>query len=356
MDAMRQECVLIFRLGSIGDTVVALPCFHAIARRYANYRRVLLTNALTSARTSSAESILDGTGLIDEVIYYPVGDFSIKQVMALLRELRRLRPVTLIYLAERATPGSVYRDFVFFKAAGAPKIVGLPWRERLRACAIDPEGLHLEYEVQRLARTLKRVVPVSLSPTNWDLKLSASELAKADALLHTVASSRVLLAIAPGAKIAAKDWGSDNWTSLLQSLAARYADVALIMVGAGDERTLCDKVALPWAGPILNLCGTLTPRETAAALRRCKLMICHDSGPMHLAASQQTPCIALFGNYNRPRQWYPFGSGHRVIHEPGGVLEIGVERVAREVQRALDASPDSPDELPDKWRADALTC
>jgi ADP-heptose:LPS heptosyltransferase len=96
---------------------------------------------------------------------------------------------------------------------------------------------------------------------------------------------------------------------------------------------------------VLNLSGTLTPRETAAALRRCRLLVCHDSGPMHLAATQQTRCVALFGNYNRPRKWYPWGSGHRVIYEPRGVREISVQRVADEIDGTLetqDRAPETP--------------
>jgi heptosyltransferase-3 len=335
MDAQRRETVLIFRLGSIGDTVVALPCFHAIARAYSSHRRVLLTNALTSMRASSAESVLDGTGLVDEVVYYPVGDFSIKRVLSLMRELKRIRPATLIYLAARPTAGPVYRDLAFFKAAGVPRVVGLPWNARLRMGEIDSQTQELEHEAQRLARMLNKVVPVNLTPADWDLRLSAAERTKVDGLLDSMQSS-ALLAIAPGAKIPAKDWGSGNWTSLMKSLASRYSAVGLVMVGARDEGALCEEIGQRWAGPVLNLCGLLTPRETAAALRRCELMVCHDSGPMHLAASQQTRCVALFGNYNRPRKWYPFGSGHRVIYEPRGVREISVQRVVIEVDRAFD--------------------
>jgi len=256
-------------------------------------------------------------------------------VLSLMRELKRIRPATLIYLAERPTAGPVYRDLAFFKAAGVPRVVGLPWNERLRVCEIDSRTQELEYEAQRLARMLKKVVPVSLAPADWDLRLSAAELAKVDGLLDSM-QSPALLAIAPGAKIPAKDWGSDNWASLMKSLASRYPAVGLVMVGARDERALCETIGQRWAGPVVNLCGLLTPRETAAALRRCKLMVCHDSGPMHLAASQQTRCVALFGNYNRPRKWYPFGSGHRVIYEPRGVRQISVPRVVSEVGRAFD--------------------
>lgn len=335
MSATRQDYILIFRLGSIGDTVVALPCFHAIARTFPTFRRVLLTNALVSTRTSSAESILAGTGLIDQTIYYPVGDFSIKQMRALRLEIKRIRPAALVYLAARPTAAPVYRDMAFFKAAGIAKIIGAPLSKRLRAGELDPATLELEYEAQRLARTLHGAVPVCLAASDWDMNLSASELAKVDTLLGTLQASARPLAIAPGTKIAVKDWGSENWKTLLRSLASRHPDVALLLVGAGEERALCDDIAAHWAGPVLNLCGLLTPRETAAALRRCMLLVCHDSGPMHLAASQQTPCVALFGNYNQPRQWYPFGDGHRVIHEPRGIREISVQRVAAEVEAAL---------------------
>jgi ADP-heptose:LPS heptosyltransferase len=333
---MRPESVLIFRLGSIGDTVVALPCFYAIARAYPHHRRILLTNALTSMRASSAETILDGTGLVDEVIYYPVGDFSIRRIVAMRGELRRIRPATMIYLVERTSHGSVFRDLAFFKAAGVPRIVGLPWNDRLRECAIDSATRELEHEAQRLARTLEKSFRVSLAAENWDLKLSAHETAAAVAALAPIRSTRTLIAMAPGAKMTEKDWGRDNWAALVESLATRRPDAGLVMVGARDEHALCAELMARASGPVLNLCGALTPRETAAVLRQCQLMICHDSGPMHLAASQGTRCVALFGNFNRPRKWYPFGDGHCVIHEPRGLGYITVRRVAEEVLRAID--------------------
>jgi len=339
MKAGRQDCILIFRLGSIGDTVVALPCFHAIARAYPRSHRVLLTNSLNSVRASSAESVLVGTGLIDETIYYPVGDFSLKSVMALSFELRRLHPASLIYLAERTSAAPVFRDLMFFRAAGIRRIVGAPWSRKLRTCRVEPATLQLEHEAERLARTLKGIVPVSLTPPNWDLRLSPQELVRADEALRPIPPACSLLAIAPGAKIAAKAWGTDNWNSLLECLAVDYNQVALVIVGAADERELGTEVGRRWRGHVLNLCGTLTPRETAAVLRRCQLMVCHDSGPMHLAASQETVCVALFGNLNRPRQWYPFGDRHRIVHEAKGIRAISVERVADEIRLALSSGP-----------------
>ena len=106
-------------------------------------------------------------------------------------------------------------------------------------------------------------------------------------------------------------------------------------MGAADERALSQRILHHWQGQGLTLCGELTPRQTAGVLRRCDLLVCHDSGPMHLAATQGTRCVALFGNLNKPRQWYPWGNQHRVFHEPRGVRYISVDSVLAAVMQII---------------------
>ena len=43
------EKVVIYRLGTLGDTIVALPCFHQIARVFPNAARIILTNEIPSS-------------------------------------------------------------------------------------------------------------------------------------------------------------------------------------------------------------------------------------------------------------------------------------------------------------------
>src|SRR5438477_589936 len=126
MSSKEQPNLIIFRIGSIGDTVVAVPCFHAIARAFPDYRKILLTNAVDSARASSAESVLEGTGLIDSAVYFPVGRGKLSHPVALARQLRELNADTLIYLAPRTTGLQVYRDLLFFRAAGIRNVIGAP--------------------------------------------------------------------------------------------------------------------------------------------------------------------------------------------------------------------------------------
>jgi heptosyltransferase III len=327
MSANPAPNLLIFRIGSIGDAVVALPCFHAIARAYPRHRRILLTNLVNTARALSIENVMNGSGLIHETVHFTPGHGRFTDWLALRRALRRLRPEALVYLAPRPTAWPVYRDLAFFAASGVRKIIGAPVRAPARRCAIDPSTAQLEHEAMRLARTLAGHFPVDLSPQNWDLRLSNAEHALAAERLAKLPAAYSMLALAPGAKIGEKDWGEENWARFIQLLQERRPLLSLVFLGAADERGLNERLARLWTGSNLNLCGQLTPRESAAVLGRCDALVCHDSGPMHLAACQGTPCVALFGRYNRPRQWFPFGEGHRVLYEPRGVRLIPVRRV-----------------------------
>jgi ADP-heptose:LPS heptosyltransferase len=210
-----------------------------------------------------------------------------------------------------------------------------------RECHVDPVTGDLEHEAERLARILGPSIAVDLRARSWDLCLSAAERRTAAERLSGLLGWRPIVAVAPGARISAKDWGEERWDALIGLLQARLPTVSLVFIGAPDERALAERLARRWTGVKLNVCGELTPRESAAVLKQCNLLLCHDSGPMHLAASQGTRCVALFGNFNRPRQWFPYGPDHIVIYDAQGVRNISVERVADAVVSAVQCLPDN---------------
>ena len=122
------------------------------------------------------------------------------------------------------------------------------------------------------------------------------------------------MALGIGAKSDVKDWGEDNWKDLVARLWHRHQELGLILVGVKEETELSEQISQDWLGPKLNLCGKLSPRETAAILGRAQVFVGHDSGPMHLAAAQGTTCVAIFSGQNKPGVWYPHGSQHKILY------------------------------------------
>ena len=59
-----KEIVLIFQIGSLGDTVISLPCYREIARRHPGSKRYLLTNYPIGSKMTAPQTILLPTGMI----------------------------------------------------------------------------------------------------------------------------------------------------------------------------------------------------------------------------------------------------------------------------------------------------
>jgi ADP-heptose:LPS heptosyltransferase len=333
-----ERTIVIYRLGSLGDTIVALPCFHQIASIEADARRIVLTNVPVSSKAAPLEGILGGSGLIHGTMAYPVGTRSVAHLWALRRELRALGARTLYYLTPARGKVAAWRDWAFFKACGFRDIIGIPLSTDKQNHRLDPHTGHLEQEARRLARCLAPRVHVDLhAPDSWTLGLSPAEVSVAQRLIAPLVSGPFVV-INMGGKVVKNDWGADNWANLLPAISGDFPTLGLLVVGGPEDATRADDALLLWHGPGVNACGRLTPRESAAAMQAATLFIGHDSGPMHLAAAMQVPCIGLFGDNNPPAKWHPFGPHHQVLHRMEGVQTIAVSEVLAYARQMLHTS------------------
>lgn len=328
--------VLIFRIGSIGDTVVALPCFHLIARAFADARRVVIADTAAAPKAAGVAAVLAGSGLIDGVINFPPPARRLRDVRKLAADIRASGAETLVYVADRDFIRTI-RDVAFFRLCGIRTVIGAPLARDLRRYRIDPASGQAEMEASRLVRCLAPLGDIDLAdPASWDLRLQPGETRRAREALAPLAGAP-FIALNAGGKHASKDWGDAHWTALLRRLAAHFPRLGLLTVGSADEFERHRRLAAAWAGPVLDLCGQLTPRESAAAMRGAALFLGHDSGPMHLAAAIGTACVSLFGDFNVPRTWYPHGSGHRILHDLRGVRAITPDQVYEAARGILEA-------------------
>jgi len=331
--APSRETILIFRIGSLGDTIVALPCFHRIANTFSDCRRVLVTN-LTSGKSTPVESVLDGSGLIQGAIYFPPPPRRWHDIWTLRNRIREIGATTLVYVGDR-TLLQALRDIYFFRACGIQRIIGAPFARDLRCPRTELTTGDTEHEAERLARCLSALGAIDLRDRRvWDLRLRSCEIRAADAILGPLQGHR-FVALGLGGLNRRKHWGNEGWSTLLRMLAARYPGLGLIFVGSSDEFDRCGTLATHFGGPMINLCGQLSARETAAALQRAIFYLGHDSGPMHLAAAVGTRCIALFGPASEPKRWYPMGAGHRIIHNKCSIHRIEPSCVMSAIEELL---------------------
>lgn len=326
--------VLIYRLGSLGDTVIALPCLHLIARSFPDAERALLTNIPINATAPAAATVLGSSTLVHRYFEYPVQTRNLFVLGRLMLTLRQYKPDVLVYLAAPRGEAALDRDVRFFRLCGIRSIYGMPAGELALNLKDASSGLQ-ESEAHRLARSLKSMGDARLDdPASWDLQLTREELSYGEETAASFAGNPYIVC-APGCKAQANDWEDPNWAALLAQLSGRLPNLGLLLMGAASDFERNARLARSWKGRAFNISGTTNPRQAAAILVHAAMYLGPDSGPMHIAAAMGTPCVAIFSARNPAGIWYPssYRNGpqhhplyHRTDCSPCGLVTCTVEK------------------------------
>ena len=314
--------VLIHRPGSLGDTVVALPCLRLIRECFPDSELRVLTNAPVVDSAPPLFAVLDGSGLIDGYLEYPIELRNLRQLWRLARDIGRWRPDVLIYLARRETRLQVWRDAAFFRACGIRNFVGLALtRDQIESRPL-PDGT-FEREAERLVRNMAVLGTVDLSdPASWDLGLTEADRVLPRRLIAAQVGAQPFIALSIGTKQPTNDWGLANWRALAEQLCQIYPH-RLVFVGAEGDREQSEAITCGLPDRCVNFCGLLKVRESAALIAGASLFVGGDSGPMHLAAAVGTPLVAIFSRLNLPGIWFPSARQAKILYpyEPGTTVQ-----------------------------------
>ncbi len=100
-----------------------------------------------------------------------------------------------------------------------------------------------------------------------------------------------VLFLAPGSVWATKRWTRDGYKKVAQEFGKTHT---VVFVGTSDERELCASLQeeLPNS---LNLAGQTSVLDLLFLFKNGKLLICNDSGAMHVASAAGLPTAAVFG-------------------------------------------------------------
>lgn len=135
-----------------------------------------------------------------------------------------------------------------------------------------------------------------------------------------IGSSDVIIGVNPGSTYGgAKRWLPERFAEVAKRLVRRLeqsesAPVAVVVLGAKGEESLGKDIAAQLGGRSAVLSGATTIRELMAVVKRCRLLITNDTGPMHIAAACGVPVVAVFG----PTDWRttaPYGQERSIVRE-----------------------------------------
>jgi heptosyltransferase-2 len=139
---------------------------------------------------------------------------------------------------------------------------------------------------------------------------SAAARRRAEELLP----EREYLAVAPGARHPSKQWPTENYIELARDFG-QHKTARIVVFGGPGEETLGQRLCEALGGACIDLSGSLSLAEVAACMARCSLLLCNDSGLLHVAEAVGTPVLALFGPTSRELGFFPrLADSHVIEH------------------------------------------
>ncbi len=111
----------------------------------------------------------------------------------------------------------------------------------------------------------------------------------------------------------AKRWLPERFAAAADQVA-RHTGASVAIVGGAAERPLGEAIAGQLRARSRVLCGETTLGDLVGLLKRVRVLLTNDSGPMHLAAALGTPLVAVFGSTDW-RETSPVSDRSRVVRE-----------------------------------------
>jgi heptosyltransferase-1 len=289
---------LIARMSAIGDTVLTLPVLCALRRAFPQAFIAWIVER-------AAAPMLQGHDALDELIVLP------RLWLKSPREIWRLRSgLSSLRIETTIDPQSVSKTALACWLSGAPRRIGFGghYGKELSPWLNNERLVHRQAHITDRSLELLEPLGVQPGPAEFRVPRSAPAQATIAAHLSKIKLENDYAIVNPGARWDSKLWPLERYAEVVNALASDHG-LRSVVVWAGDrERAWAEAIVA--AAPKSALLAPKTDLlELTALLRRARIFVGSDTGPMHTAAAVGTPCVAMYGT-TRPEDCGPYGPEH----------------------------------------------
>lgn len=326
--------ILIVRTDRLGDVLLSTPAIKALRDAYPSAYIAMMVSA-------HAVDLIEGNPYLDEVIVFnkqtnEKGAWGAFRCAVHLRSKKfdvcfilhpTVRVHVLMYLA--AIPrrigydrkcGFLLTDRIVHDKQAGEKHESEYALDLLRYAGIEPGDN-------------KPFMPIREESEAWVEK----EFQKAGIL-----RTDKLLAIHPAASCRSKLWPEENFAKVCDTLIER-AGFKVVIVAGPEDAGIAVRIRNKMRHPAVTFAGKASLSQLASILKRCRLFISNDSGPVHIASALGIPVVVIFGRNQKglsPVRWGPLGEGNIVLHKNVGCVECLAHNCIKDFACIKAVTPD----------------
>lgn len=313
-DLSRIKRILVVKLRHHGDVLLTSPVFSLLKARAPHAEIDALVYADTAEMLTLHPAISQVHGI--DRNWKKQGVFGQAGAeLGLWRKLKARRYDLLLHLTEHRRGAWLART-LRTKVSVAPKLRNTDhiWSESFTHFYAPPREGNSRHTAEVNLDALRRI---GLIPRQDEKRLllvpgdGAQEAVRALQARHELPPGGYIH-LHPTSRWMFKTWPARHVGALIDALAELGHRVVLSAAPAQAELAMIERILAHTRAAPVNLAGQLSLKELAALAGSAQLFIGVDSAPMHIAASQGTPTVALFGPSGEI-EWGPWKVKHRVV-------------------------------------------
>ncbi|MFA5410470.1 MAG: glycosyltransferase family 9 protein [Candidatus Omnitrophota bacterium] len=307
--------ILIVRNDRFGEFLLNIPAMRALKEKFGQARLIAVVNP-------DVKELARLIPFIDEIIEWRQKGHPLSEKLRLISLLKNKQ----IDIAVILNPSKEFNLISWL--SGIPVRIGYnrKWGFLLTHKIEDRKYLGDKHEIEYNLE-LVRLIGANTDDKTLPLAIE-DDIIKNLAEEFAIQDSNNLVALHPWTSDPIKQWPVNNFRELAEKLV-RELDIKLIIIGGRTESAESERFFSGLSGKIINLAGKTSLRQLAAFLKKCKLLISCDSGPVHLASCAGIPVVAIFRNdlpEKSSRRWGPRSPRSAVI-EKSKLSDITVDEV-----------------------------
>lgn len=315
--------ILAFRNDRFGEFLLTIPAFWMLKQNYPQAQLDLVVN-------ENVRPLAQRIPFLNRLIVWENRKHRLGEILKFSQELKRGRyGLSVIFNPSREL------NIISF-SAGIPIRAGYDrkWGFLLNRKIKDSKEQGLRHEVDYNLELLN-TIGIKVNPSAARFPLETKNQDFADERLNELGiSDNNFIAIHPYSSNPEKELKQDKFRQLCAGLLGEIPyKIALI----GGQEEAMSSGAFCEGLPVIDLTGKTTLLELAGLLKRSRLLVTVDSGPMHLAGVLGTPVVAIFRK-NPPAvsagRWGPVGAQHIII-ENDSIENVKVDEVLNAIRKAL---------------------
>jgi lipopolysaccharide heptosyltransferase II len=314
-DSEKVERILVFAYHGLGNFIMYTPALRLLRTRYPQARIDLQVG-----NQARLEEVVEGSDLFDNIYRLPYG----AGLSAWIKRACEIRS-TQYDLTINEFHSHSWILALLVVMSGAPFRIGHVtspgWSRRFSRYSFIfniPVGMkENEHEIDRYADLVAAAGADrrQLSDNKTFVHLMDQDREFAESFLETVrVGSGVIVGMQPGTSptMRWKQWPLERYRELIERLVTELPAAHLVLFGAPGEVEMIEELARGLESKVTVAAGKTTVKQAAALIESCNLLVCNDSGLMHVAVAVGTPVVAIYGPTDIERT-APLGPRHRVI-------------------------------------------